>query len=870
MTEGCFAGSRIVQTMLCLLNVIMLMVFASQLQAAGNIENSLSASEDYSVIRSEYFTDSTAEMDLQQVLSKEHSPRWQVVLEDVANFGYQSQPYWYRFDIANNQNQALNQIIEIAYPLLDRVDFYRLDQESELIQHATMGDRVAYSERIYDHSNFLFPLELAAHETASIYLRVETTGSQMVPLKLWNRVPLFSKHIHEAEIHAAYFGMVLVIVLLNIMIYLGLREKVFIYYAINSLLFMLLFAALRGKLYPIVFSSEPVLHHQLLLLLPPLCLLSAALFSREFLSIPRYSKALNFGINLIVLWSLVCVLGVFLLDNQSSLKLSVVSSIPASFCLLVLGPVLSWKGNKIAWVYTLAWGMLMGGATLAALSKQGTIPVNFVTEYGMQIGSALEIFILNMALAYRIYRVNRERIAAQEISLQDSAERLDAEQKLLEVSMLHPVTMMPNRICLERQISESIKNTQQELVVCTIENRRYAEVCKTLGLQNADLMLCELAKQYNQYLAEIPGVLTIHGPSIEARMCSLDGGAFGYLLDAKVVREHKHVVNAVLGKMAQPILFKDMRLEMCPVIGAAYYPKDGLNSATLLRHAQVAAGYADPSTARVSVYRPEQDQYDARRLMLVSDLKAAIKADQLMLYFQPKYCLQSERVTGLEALLRWQHERYGVIRPDEFIPIAEQTGVIKMLTRWVVNRALENHRHLKREGISLTMALNISALNLNEPDLLDFLRECIKNYQITPGDIFLELTETSMMLKPEEAIETLRKIRDLGFKIAIDDFGSGYSSLGYMNNLPVDEIKIDRSLVASLGDNARSESVLKATITMCHELGFLALAEGVESEVAVQELKALSCDLIQGYVLTPALPLPSLLQWLEQQRSSAV
>lgn len=868
IVEGRVLIKSLYQAVVCSCLLALTCVYSEFSLAAGNIESALAVGKHSTIIRAEYLEDVSNELSINQVRGSDSKLGWKVVLEDVANFGYQKHPFWYRFDIANPRNESISQIVELAYPLLDSLDYYRFDGESELVQFLHTGDKAPYNSRLIDHPNFLFPLNLGPHETVSIYLKVVTAGSQLVPLVLWNDIELFSTLSREAEVHAAYFGIVLVIVFLNLMIFFGLREKVFLYYAVNTFLFMLFFAVMRGKLYPFIMSESPAFHHLLLLLLPPLCLLSSALFTREFLSVRDYGKPLNILIALIIFVAWACIAGVFVLDSQESLQLSVLCAIPGSFLLLLFGPILTLKGNKIAWVYTLAWGALMLGAALAALSKQGVIPLNFLTQYGMQIGSALEIFILNMALAYRIYRETKDRISAQEISLLESVDRHEAEKKLLDASMSHPVTMMPNRICFEQQINQSIKGPMRSLAVCTVDNKRYADICKTLGQQNADLMLCELAKRYNRYLSDIPGIIQIQGASFQANLCSLDSGTFGFILDTDVARNNRVKMREVIAKLTKPIEFKEMRLELQPSIGAAFSPEHGLNASTLLRHSQVAADTKEKKEGAVSYYRPEQDHYNARRLMMISELKEAIRCEQLVLYFQPKYNHAKGKVVGVEALVRWNHKRYGLVRPDEFIPIAEQTGVIKMLTRWVFKNALENYVALRKANYALSMSINISAVNLKEPDLIGFFKQCIEDYQVDPKAIYLELTETSMMEHPERAIETLEKISELGFRISIDDFGSGYSSLAYLNTLPATEIKIDRSLVLSLTDNERSESVLKATIEMCHGLGFEVIAEGVETQEVMDELTALSCDLIQGYLLTPPLPLNRLIEWLENHEAT--
>lgn len=842
-----------------------LLLVSCKILAIGNIETFMPKGQKSVVIKAEYLEDHANRLGIEALRATEESLPWQVVLEEYANFGYRPHAFWYRFEVSNPNDMGGHYIIELAYALLDEVDFYQFDAQNQLVSHVKTGDHVPYHARVVDHPNFLFPIQLAPNETHTFYLRVKTAGSQLVPLKLWDNIALFSSLSNQDELHAVYFGIVLVIVFLNSLIFVALREKMYLYYALSTFFFMLLFAVLRGKLYPYVLSESPAFHHLLLLFLPPLCLMFSALFTREFLEVRKYSRILNGVANFVVLVSVLCMAGIFVLDRQTSLQLSVLCAIPGTAILLLFGPVLSWMGNRVAWVYTLAWGILMSGATVTAMSKHGFIPANFATEYGMQIGSAIEIFILTAALVYRFYREHRDRIAAQAKSIQESNERREAELKLLDSSMTHPVTMMPNRVCFEQTITQHIRNSRRMFAICIVESRRYAEIVKTLGQQNVDLMICDMAKRYNEQVGKVPGILPILGPSFESNICSLEGGSFGFLMDYEVVLAHQSKVEAAARTLRRPVVYKDMSLDFRPRVGVALYPEHGANVSTLMRHAEVAADYSEHTDNMILFYRPEQDQYNARRLTMISELKQAIANDKLVLYFQPKFDISKRKVTGVEALVRWNHDQYGLVRPDEFIGLAEQTGIIKRLTRWVYDNALQNYQRLQSAGYNLSMSINISALNLKEKDLIKFFQKTTEAAGISPRQLILEVTETSMMGNPELALQTLSQFRESGFRISVDDFGSGYSSLSYLKDLPAHEIKIDKSLISGMIGSERSESVVRKTIDMCHDLGFRVVAEGVETQEMMDNLVMLNCDQIQGYLLTPPLPLHRLIEWLKDQ-----
>tara|TARA_R110001592_G_scaffold362471_1_gene676387 strand:- start:26289 stop:28889 length:2601 start_codon:yes stop_codon:yes gene_type:complete len=843
--------------------VMALMFILNFFSTAQALETYLPEGKHNTVIKVEYRRDNNNILALNDVRQPAIDSPWLTLEEDYANFGYQAVPYWYRFTISNPKNTRVNHIIDISYPLLDSVDIYAFYQ-GEQVEEIHLGDRLPYDNRLIDHPHFLVPIELQAQDKRTYYVRVMTQGSQLFPVELWESSALFVKLGKEDELHAIYFGVVSVIVFFNLLIFIALKEKMYLYYALSALVFMLFFGIMRAKLFPIIFSDLPEFHHILLLILPPSCLLFSALFSRELLKPDKYLPSMKWFFSLLIGISWLSFAGVFIFDSQTSLKFSVLSAIPSCFALFLVGPIFALKGNKMAWVYSVAWGTFMMGATITAASKQGFIPVNFLTEYGMQIGSAVELFILNAALAFRFHIEHQGRLSAQLAQLKEQQEKQETERKLLIKSMTDSVTNLPNRVCFEANLQDILdERIKQRIAVCVIEIQRFNEINRTLGHHNTDLLMVEIGHHFDELMSNLPGLKSIESMAVNANISALGQGSFGLLMDASIAEANQDLVSLIIKKMTQPIVFKDMRIELRPLIGVAIYPEHGVNTASLIRHAQVAVDMPEALQHVISFYRPEHDQYNTRRLMMVSELKHAIEQDHLELFFQPKLDLKTKEITGLEALVRWHHERYGLVCPDEFITLAEETGIIKALTRWVIQSAFNAYLKFEKQGYDYTMSINISALNLQESDLIVFLKEQLYLSGIEPSKICLELTETSMMAKPLDAIEVLERVRRLGLTLSIDDFGAGYSSLAYLKSLPASEIKIDKSLIAGICDDINSDMVARATIDMCQGLGFKIVAEGVENKAVLNRLVELGCDTIQGYILTPPLPYPALINWLE-------
>jgi EAL domain-containing protein (putative c-di-GMP-specific phosphodiesterase class I) len=264
------------------------------------------------------------------------------------------------------------------------------------------------------------------------------------------------------------------------------------------------------------------------------------------------------------------------------------------------------------------------------------------------------------------------------------------------------------------------------------------------------------------------------------------------------------------------------------------------------------------------VYAADRDQYNPHRLVLIGELRHAVARDQLFLHYQPKVDLHEGRVFGVEALVRWQHPQRGVIPPDQFIMMAEQTGLIKPLTLWVLKTALRQCRAWHQAGMEISMAVNLSARNLLDPKLPDQVAELLQACDVPPDWLELEITESTIMADPARAMEILTNLHKMGIRLSIDDFGTGYSSLGYLKRLPVDIIKIDRSFVMKMRTENNDAVIVRSTIDLAHNLNLKVIAEGVENREIWDQLSAQGCDAAQGYHICRPLPGAEMTFWLNE------
>jgi EAL domain-containing protein (putative c-di-GMP-specific phosphodiesterase class I) len=293
------------------------------------------------------------------------------------------------------------------------------------------------------------------------------------------------------------------------------------------------------------------------------------------------------------------------------------------------------------------------------------------------------------------------------------------------------------------------------------------------------------------------------------------------------------------------------------------FPEHGNDIETLLRHADVAMYTAKRDGSGYAIYNTEQDQNDTYRLQLMSDLRAAIDKQELYLVYQPMADLKTKEILSVEALLRWHHPMLGLIPPSDFIPIAEQIGAINSITTWVLSEAIKQSKKWETEQLDIEIAVNLSVKNLQDAELPTRLQALLHKYDVSPGKITLEITESFIMADPVRAKEVLMKIHKMGIKLSIDDFGTGYSSLAYLKTLPVNTIKIDKSFIAEMADDPVDSMIVQSIIYLAHNLGLHVIAEGVEDRRCWDLLTSFNCDIAQGYFLQRPLVEKEFINWLE-------
>ena len=421
-------------------------------------------------------------------------------------------------------------------------------------------------------------------------------------------------------------------------------------------------------------------------------------------------------------------------------------------------------------------------------------------------------------------------------------DRLHDEARQREHEALHDaLTGLPNRVLFHRRLLEQLAIVEAHggsIAVAVMDLDGFKEINDTLGHQSGDVVLGEVARRLTRTVDKSMTVARLGGDEF-ALLFPLDASMQEIEASARRVREI----------ISTPMPMEGLMLEVGVSIGLASSITEGTQSEVLLQRADVAMYGAKAAGGGYSFYRQEADENTPRRLSMVNDLRGAIEGGQLFCLYQPKARLADGRIIGVEALVRWRHPVLGMIFPDEFIPLAERSGLIANLTRFVLETALRQAAEWGREGLQLSVAVNLSMRNLLDSELAELVGALIAESGVVPEQVTLEITESNVMSDPARTITVLNQLSDLGVRLSIDDFGTGYSSLSYLQRVPADELKIDKSFVFPMVDDAGAASLVRSIIDLAHNLGLEVVAEGIEDERTWDMLRSLGCEMAQGYFL---------------------
>jgi len=502
-----------------------------------------------------------------------------------------------------------------------------------------------------------------------------------------------------------------------------------------------------------------------------------------------------------------------------------------------------------------------------------TLAASFFQEGHVSLGAIAEVQKTNYALwvmdaipfVFAFWGQYSSTILAYEASAlvidqtQELRDKADDFEKKAYHSVTHDIlTDLPNKALFYDRVEQAIlasARAYQPLSILLIEIANYKEINDTLGRNSSD----SLIKQVGVRLQSAFGA-----PSSIAR---IDSNIFSLLLTDVNSQDHVMAIAESIHRALDEVFFVDkVRLSAHINVGIVHYPEHGDDVDTLVQRAGIALYVAQNSNKGYAIYNSSFDAHSPLQLTLMSDLNQAIERNELELYYQPKVELSSGRICGVEALVRWNHPKHGLLLPDQFVPLMERTRIIQSLSVWVLKTGFKQCSIWHRQGMEFSVSINLSAKDLNNPELPDLIAGIKGSMGIDPNWIILEITESSIMTDPEMAMEIINRIHQMGFRFSIDDYGTGYSSLSYLKQMPLKELKIDRSFVSDILIDESDAVIVNATINLAHNLRLQVTAEGVENHATLEQLKVEGCDIAQGYLISKPMTVEQFGAWIESSQ----
>jgi EAL domain-containing protein (putative c-di-GMP-specific phosphodiesterase class I)/GGDEF domain-containing protein len=828
------------------LAMFIMLVYQFVISISDPTQNAIQSGKKGFQIDEAFLIDVSGELTLSQLLA-DKALLVQQPLREIP-WSFTQQAYWIHLIIHNHNPHAVDIVGHFSNPMLEQLTIYQVLADKR-VEEKILGWQAPKLDRL-SRSIPSYEVKLEKEKSVELYIRIATEGIAKTPIDLYLKDDYSNLVRFTFLIWGSFVGILIAMALYNLVLFLGLKDSVYLLYIgyITSVLMMLgVVIGFGHYIWPEIIIR--FLRENIVAVNTSLMIFTLSFALSFFNALKNKTRTVIFCSGYVVYLIVFSFISMFLPEYIAApiFFVSMALLYPAAFLLIVQ----QYKINhQWARLYIASWVPLILGGTLQPMGLTGVIENSFIIHHALMIGVLFEIVLMAMALANRMqYK----------------------KEKALYNATHEPETRLANTHLLETKM-KTLFDHDNGFAVCIIEITDFSSLLPYISnTDNNDLTLM-VAHKIERKLHHKDNFLVLeYEQNKTTKLAKINEGVFAVLVEitATSLKEQERLTKQLAflqNDMAKGAQIGKLFINLSTSVGVSLLEQQReILPSDIIKQAYQALDKGKREGMGFGVYQQEEAFNVAQRLALASDLQQALRDNELELFHQPQIDIDKNIVDGSEVLLRWQHRGYGFIAPDVFIKLAEDTGIINELTLWVVDRACRDLEKIITLGYTdYNVSINISGKDISEPHFLTHIKKVIARYDIPLSSLTFELTESVMVNDFHHLSQIMNELAAMGIHVAIDDYGTGYSSLLYISQLPFNELKIDKSFVMNLEDSERDLTIVRTTIEMAKNLGLKVVAEGIESKAIEEILKLHDCHIMQGYYYQKPIAFEQYLSWLAQ------
>ena len=799
-----------------------------------------------------YFPVTEQRSELQQLLFQP-ADQWQLLPSTTASLGYQQSDFWYKTRLTASSTETA---LSVQAPFLDQLELYVLDRQLNLLQSHQLGDQQLYGMRPLPTLNFVI-LVPASTEDLWLFAKVSNQGANMLPLQRSSILEMEQQEHLAVFIHSLFSGIFLCLIALSAGFFLIYHHGYFLAFSGMFLTVVLIQLEINGLLFAYVWPESP--DYNLVIEYGAVFgSLFASAFMLSFFKGTDTPHWLMWPFQLIRVFAALLLLASPWLGAYWLKKTGIELTALTGSLMLLASFWLLHKRHANALFFSLALLTMLTGVAVMILRSKGYLPAVMLTNSAMEIGNALSALFFVFAMLQNMHLEKNKKIDFQQQILDQQQHIQAMQQKALQQALTEHVSDLPNKKALINRLEQLDQQCDSDFYLVMIEHQRFRQIERALGVEEANHTIIGFSKllkrwgeQQRQTEALYPGLFALERDTYAVLIAPTDFRS--------QFEQLRHQLDALLK-------VDNLQLDLGTVYSSVHYPADCAKASDTLDLALATIEHAD----RAGDYLPYEPLYleqNLEHIHLLSELNIALQDDLLELYVQPILDMKQQKIHAAELLIRWYHPKMGQISPTDFIPLAEQTGMISQVTEWVLDKTLVLQKQLTDTGANLRLSMNISPLDLRNAALISRVIDAVKSTSYSTVPLQLELTETAFVDLVKDSEQALKLLERSNIRISLDDFGVGQSSLARLQGLPLGELKIDRDLLCQ-AVRLNDDTVLRYAVMLGKSLQLYTVVEGVETLKELEFARRLGADAVQGYLLAKPMPFARFSQWLtdfEQQ-----